>query len=775
MSAESEPNQLQRRTAAAPEPLWSLADELSGFDAGQEDVFDLREYLGILRRRFWTALSLGGAVLLAVLVFTFAQRKQYKATVSVDVEQASQDMLNFKGITLNVQPDVEQYLETQYNILQSQTLAEQVVHDLRLTELPEFRGDAHTEAEASRNALSLFQKRLSIDPVEKSNIVKVSFLSWDPRLAATIANTLVRDYIQQSIDVRFRSTSQAADFLTKQLADMKQQLQRSENELQRYSAANGIVFLNDQDKQNVASARLQQLQTDYTQAEADRYHWQSMNDLLRNGQAPPDTLTNQGIQQLELQLANLQRQYNDVTTIYKPAHPAALRLHRQIAALQQALAREQASLAGDIRDHYQAARQRESLLKGALARQKAEVNDVAQRSVEYNILQRQVDSNRTLYDGLLQRLKGAEINSGLNASSIHVVDPAALPVKPAKPVVWLNCLLGLIGGLFVGIAAAFFQEYLDNSLKTPDDVARHLGLTVLGLVPAIEDAPVAARAVLPEPRQRPSVQDDGASALAASLPGLQPHSPAGEAYRALRTTLLLGANARSRVYLVSSAIPGEGKTTTTVNLAATLAGLGRRVVVVDADLRKPQIHRRLDVRFHPGLADYLTGAASIDDVLHPTAVAGLSAIPFGHLPPNPTDLLMGGAVVELIEALRERFDYVFFDTPPVLYFADSRVLAPVVDAALLVVRAGETPRENVARARRLIEQVNGRIMGIVLNGLAPNTQGYEYYGYKYYASYRHKDDDGAGGSGSGSAAEPAEEDVEVLTALQRRARSAGAD
>lgn len=773
MSLESESGSLQRR-AASPEPLWSLADDLSAFHSGQEDVFDLREYLGILRRRMAIALSLGGAVLLAVLVFTFAQRKLYRATVSVDVEQASQDMLNIKGISLNVQPDIEQYLETQYNILQSETLAEQVIHDLRLTELREFRGDARSEAEARRNALGVFQKDLSIEPVEKSNIVKVSFLSQDPTLSAKVANTLVQDYIQQSIDVRFRSTSQAAAFLTKQLADMKQQLEQSEDRLQRYSAANGIVFLNNQDKQNVATARLQQLQNDYTQAQADRYHWQSMASLLRDGQAPPDTLSNPGIQQLELQLANLQRQYRDVTTIYKPEHPAALRLHRQIAVLQQALASEKASLAGDVRKHYQAALQREHLLQTALEQQKAEVNDIARRSVQYNILQRQVDSNRTLYDGLLQRLKAAEINSGLNASSIHVVDPAVAPLRPAKPVLWLNGLLGLLGGLFVGISAAFFQEYLDNSLKTPDDVARHLGLTVLGLIPAIDEAPAAARPALPATRPRPA--EDAAGAWAASLPGLQPHSPAGEAYRALRTTLLLGPNARSRVYLVSSALPGEGKTTTTVNLAATLAGLGRRVVVVDADLRKPQVHRRFEIHFHPGLADYLSGTARVGDIIHPTGMDGLSVIPFGHLPGNPADLLMGGAVVTLIEALREHFDYVFFDTPPVLYFADSRVLAPVVDAALLVVRAGETPRENVARARRLVEQVNGRILGIVLNGLAPNTQGYEYYGSRYYSSYRNHDDDSGAGSATGESPEtPHEKDAEVAAVLHRRIRPASGD
>ena len=770
MSLDSESGSLQRRAAATPEPLWSLADDLSPLHSGEDDVFDLREYLGILRRRMAIALSLGGAVLLAVLVFTFAQRKLYKATVSVDVEQASQDMLNFKGISLNVQPDIEQYLETQYNILQSQTLAEQVIHDLRLTELREFRGDARDEAEARRNALGAFQQGLSIDPVEKSNIVKVSFLSQDPNLSAKVANTLVRDYIQQSIDVRFRSTSQAAEFLTKQLAGMKQQLEQSEDQLQRYSAANGIVFLNDQDKQNVTTARLQQLQNDYTQAQADRYHWQSMDGLLRDGQAPPDTLTNQGVQQLDLQLANLQRQYRDVTTIYKPEHPAALRLHRQIVALQQALASEKSSLASDIRKHYQAAQQREALLQGALDRQKAEVNDIAQRSVEYNILQRQVDSNRTLYDGLLQRLKTAEINSGLNASSIHVVDPAVAPLRPAKPILWLNCLLGLLGGLFVGISAAFFQEYLDNSLKTPDDVVRHLGLTVLGLIPAIEEAPVAARNALPGARH-PSASAGPVGTLADGLPGLQAHSPAGEAYRALRTTLLLGANVGSRVYLVSSAIPGEGKTTTAVNLAASLAGLGRRVVIIDADLRKPQIHRRLDVRFHPGLADYLSGVAQVGDIIHETEIEGLSVIPFGHLPPNPVDLLMGGAVVELMDGLRERFDYVFFDTPPVLYFADARVLAPVVDAALLVVRAGETPRENVVRARRLFEQVNGRILGIVLNGLAPNTQGYEYYGYKYYSSYRHTDDD----PGVGDSASRAAQEEEAEAVLQHRARSASGD
>jgi len=661
---------------------------------------DLRSMWNILRRRLVTVLALAATVLLATFLFALSQPRLFEASALIDIEPENQNLLNFKGLLLDVDPNHDEYLETQYKILGSVSLARAVM------QAAPWPSREQGPLPSDTVALLRFQDKLHISPLFKSNLVRVSFLSRRRETAIRVVNALVTAYIARNVQVKLQATAAASQWIAGQLASLKTNLQRSEDRLQSYSRANGILFVGDQERENLATARLQQLQEDYTRSQEERIHAQALSSLARRADAVlPDSGDTRTLQALTLQLAELERQYFDVTTIYKPDHPRAQRLARQLAGMREALHREHQRLLAETIHRFQAARERETLLRDAVAAQTTAVNTLGQRAIQYGILKREAESNRSLYDGLLERLREAEVNAGLRASNIRIVDPATVPDRPARPILWLDAVLGLLAAILIGGAGALLQEHLDNSFRSPEEITRHLGLPVLGLIPASSEPSPAGRA-------GPVVRDTA------------DNGPTTEAYRALRTALLLQPGGPARVLLVSSSLPGEGKTTTTVHLAVALAALGRRVVVVDSDLRRPRCHALLGTGVGPGLADYLEHTAELEDILHPTLTTHLQLVPYGQARVNSADLLMAARTIDLIEHLRARFDFVLLDSPPILQFADARVLSPLADAVLLVVREGAVGRESVVRARRLITQVNGVLLGVVLNGVNFNSPTY---------------------------------------------------
>jgi capsular exopolysaccharide synthesis family protein len=704
-------------------------------------------------------------VFTTVGIGTLKQKPAYEGRVLVEIDPEQPNILNFKEVLEISALDVDSYRETQFQVLQSRTLADRVVQDLQLYRNPEFyrrqilfglieadperipsssdNGPPDLSTEAYRNSVKHFQDMVGVSPVRRSNLVEVALRSQSPELAARVANQFAQAYIEQNFQVKWDETMKASEFLSSQLVGLKAKLEKSEDTLQAYAQANSILFITE--KQNLVNARLEQLQVEYTKAQADRFQKESLYSLVQAGKVQdlPGFLTNRLIQDLALRLAELERDYSQLTATVKPDYPKALALKKQIDAVQASLDRQKRALAQNIVDEYRSALANEKYLAGALEEQKKEVNEIAEKSIQYNILKREVDTNKQLYEGLLQRLKEAQVSAGLKASNIRIVDAAEVPRRPVRPRVVLNLGLGLILGLGLGISLAFFQEYLDNTVKTPDEVEKLLRLPSLGVIPTfpILGSGKAVGPGLVARRRRP-------------VPGLSPAvqtSPASvEAFRSLRTSILLSASPVPKLILITSAFPGEGKTAITINLGATLASLGSKVLIVDCDMRRPACHRSTGVENRPGFVQCLTGHVDLSEAILPVpGVANLSVIPCGPIPPNPAEILSSPLAGELFQRLRSHFEYVLVDSPPLLSVADSRILSTLTDAVVLVVRAYETSYEVVRRARALLYGAGARVLGVALNSVDLRRGGYGYdyyhrYGYGYGYGYGQDAKEGSG-------------------------------
>jgi capsular exopolysaccharide synthesis family protein len=710
-------------------------------DVSPEEMPHLIDYWQLVLKRRWTVLTCLVVVFVTVVIGTLKQKPIYRGKVLVEINPEEPAVVNFREVA-QVAPtvDVDSYRETQYKILTSRTLAEHVVRDLQLFRYPEFYkshmlfgliettpakipsskdlGPPDPSSEAFRNTVGNFLKSVDVSPVRRSNLVELSFDCTSPQLAARVANRLADLYIDQNLQVKWDETQKASEWLRGRLTEMKANLEKSEDKLQAYAQANGILYITE--KQNMVTERLDQLLNEYTKAQSDRYQKQSLYGQVEAGEVQdlPAVLSNRLIQDLEEKRADLDKQYAEVTTWVKPNYPKARQVKKQMEALQSKIDEEKEAVAQNIVDEYHAAEAREKYLAKAVEDQKAEVNDTAQRSIQYNILKRDVDSNKQLYEGLLQRLKEAQVSAGLKASNIRIVDSAEVPKGPVKPRVLLNLALGIIVGLAAGVALAFFQEYLDKTLKTPDEVEHLLRLPSLGVLPKFH---LNGASPVDEDGLVPAVPDN-AVPLA---PAIQTNPESIEAFRSLRTSILLSASPVPKLILVTSALPGEGKTTTVVNLGATLTSLGSTVVIVDCDMRRPSCHRSLGVQNSPGFVQCLTGHVALNEAILPVpGVANLSVIPCGPIPPNPAEILSSPLAGELLKKLRSEFDYVLVDSPPLLSVADSRILATLTDAAVLVARAFETPYDIVRRARALLYSADARILGVALNGVDISRDSY---------------------------------------------------
>ncbi|MGB7591481.1 MAG: polysaccharide biosynthesis tyrosine autokinase [Terriglobia bacterium] len=726
----------------------SLRQPFETLDVSAEEVPHLLDYWQLILKRPWTVLATLLIVFTTVAIGTLKQKPIYEGKVLLEINPEEPSVLTFSQVVAAESRDLDSYRETQYKVLESRTLAERVVQDLALYRYPEFYQihllglidvnpdsipspsdprPADPSGDACLNSVKNFSKRLDISPVRRSNLVEVTFESFDAKLAAAIANKLADDYIYENLEVKWDEANKASEWLSKQLVGLKARVEKSEQSLQEYAQANSIVFVTE--RQNLVNTRLSELQTEYTRAQADRYQKQSLYGLVQSGKTQdlPGVLSNGLVQNLATRLAEAERDYAQLTATVKPEYPKAIALKKQIDTLQASLDHQKKVLGQNIVEEYQVSVAREKYLAQAVEDQKREVNDIASKTIQYNILKREVDTNKSLYDGLLQRMKEAQVSAGVTASNIRVVDAAEVPRGP-KSRILLSLTLALIVGTALGVGLAFFQEYLDNTLKTPEEVESLLRLPSLGLVQSfpLNGGGKSKQGKLPAvvPGEQVSI-----------APAIQTNSAAVEAFRSLRTSILLSANPVPKSLLITSALPGEGKTTTTVNLGATLASLGSRVVIVDCDMRRPACHRATGVENKPGFVQCLTGRVELAQAILPVpGVKNLWVIPCGPIPPNPAEVLSSPAASDLLRRLRSEFDYVVVDSPPLLSVADSRILSMLTDAVVLVVRGYATPYPVVRRARALLYGAGVRILGVALNDVDIGKSGYG-YGYGYREGY----------------------------------------
>lgn len=762
-----EQSKIQLYEPALPTLADRRLDLLRGYESldGTIEGTYLREYWRILRNRRWTVLSALLVILTVVTIYTVRQKPVYRAASMLEIDQENSNVVTVEEI-FQLQNVSENYLNTQYKILQSDSLAREVIKKLDLDQAEEFNppqrsgpGDTEkqdaianlvTPADAIHEQLVLsdFQSHLSITPVPQSRLVAVAFDSHDPKLAATVVNTLVTSYIQQNLYAHWEASQQASGWLSQQLDGLKIKLEKSEDDLQHYVQANDLLFLETEKggTQNIVEERLKQLQDELTQAQADLYKKEPLYHLVQTGEygALPGVFDNKMVQDLTVKLGDLEQQKAHLAANFNATYPKTKEVQSEIDRTQQFLNQQQQQAAVHIGDEYLAAVRRVELVHQAFDQQQRRAAVVAAKSVEYNILKREVDSNKQTYDGLLQRLKEAGVSAGLKASNIRIVDSAVPPIAPVKPRVPFNLAVGLAMGLICGVSLAFTQEFMDNTLKTPDDIENFLRRPALALIPsgrAVNLLRNGRRESLPQALLDGSVTAKPPSVTKGSNNGWLrvdseafQTSPLSEGFRNLRTSVLLSTATRPpRSLAFVSAEPGEGKTTICNNLAITLAQLGKRVLVVDGDMRRPNVHDFFHVNRTPGLVNYLTGDVDWRTLVQPSGLNGLDCLVSGTTPPNPSELLSSDRMRSLIDDATATYDLLLLDAPPLLNVADGRILSTMVEGSILVVKAGNTPRDMVRRAEIYVIDVGAHLLGVVLNDVDMRRDGNYYSGYGYYS------------------------------------------
>lgn len=602
--------------------------------------------------------------------------------------------------------------------------------------------------------------------------------STDPNIAAAFANTLASEYIDQNIEARWQMSQKTGEWLGRQLDDMRIKLERSEDALQSYARQNGLLFTAE--KQNVSAEKLQQLQAELSKAEADRVGVQSRYETTRTAtpETLPDVVNDNNLRELQMKLTDLRREDAELATTFKPDYSKAKKVRAEIATLESALARAQKAIIDRINNEYQEAARREKLLATSYAVQSRIVTQDAEKSVQYNMLKREADSNRQMYDAMLQRVKESTIASAMKASNVRVIDSAKAPENPYKPKLPLNASLGLLSGLVIGFGFVFVRERGDRTIQEPGDASFFLGLPELGVVPSASvDRQLSVRLhirALAAPGERNARQRPRSPASPLGLlspanpngaretgPDVSPsqklsknriqlttwqreHSLVSEGFRSVLTSIMfVGHNgSRPRVLVITSAGPMEGKTTAACNLAIALAKINQRVLLIDGDLRKPSLHEIFELDNSTGLADMLKqrelDEASTDGLICETPIQNLKVLTSGRQVGVGSDLFFSTFMPGLIARYKKQYDMVIIDTPPMLQMSDARLLGRMSDAVVLVVRAGRTSRDGAAAARQRFDEDRTRVLGVVLNDWNPKSSPNGYYGTynsNYYKNY----------------------------------------
>ncbi|KFN46771.1 hypothetical protein N790_08115 [Arenimonas malthae CC-JY-1] len=726
----------QQALALSRQQALSL-DLRAGEPAADSDEINLLDYWRIIVKRRWTVLATLGIVVVTALVGTLLMTPIYRASTTVQIERDTIKVVEVEGFTPTESPADRDFYQTQYELLKSRSLAQRVISQLNLANDPVYlemsrpspwrallgggddeeetltaaEADSREDAKMSR-MITGFLANLSIEPVRNSRLVRVHYDSPDPAYSQRVVNAVAEAYIAANLERRFDASSYAKTYLEDRLQQLKLKLEDSEKQLVEFAQREKIVDAND--GSSLSTQSLGELNSAVAKAQDERIRaearWRQAEAATGMGLA--SVLDSSIVQTLQETRAKLQAEYQDKLRVFKPAFPEMQQLKAQIDELDKQLGAEVANIKASIRAEYQAALAQEQLLKAQVGALKDEVLDLQSRSIQYNILKREVDTNRQQYDALLQRYKEIGIAGGVGTNNISIVDRAEVPTNKHKPRLALNLAVALLLGLFGGVLLAFVFEHLDDTLKSPEDVEKQMGLSVLGVIPMLK-APMTPAKALEDPR----------SAFA-------------EAYRSVRTALQFSTDTGvPRCLLVTSASPSEGKSTTALTLAKNFAQLGKRVLIIDGDLRNPSLHRSLDKPNDIGLSNYLAGAAKATEVIHATDSPHLMFMPTGPLPPNPAELLMGPKMLSLISIASEKFDQVIIDGPPVMGLADAPILANMASGTLLVVEAGETRISLARNALKRLYAARAHVIGALLTKFSAKHAGYAYGygGYNYYS------------------------------------------
>ncbi|HUF18971.1 MAG TPA: polysaccharide biosynthesis tyrosine autokinase, partial [Thermoanaerobaculia bacterium] len=698
-------------------------------DEPQQDVHLAHYWAVILKHQRLILVSIGIALLVGLLISVLSERS-YRATAVLNVEKDTASLLEI-GTQRPFSAQDPEFLPTQTRLMKSRGVAERV--------LARLEPEAASEVSAAE-----IQANLEANPIRGTSLIELSYIGDSPEQAAQIANLTADEYIQWNIESKLQAVDQTSSFIATQIAQLKNEIDAKELELQAYGREKGII--SDNPQTNVTLQNLESLNTDYSAAVADRVAKEARFRELQNASpdAIADTLSDGETAQLRTEQARLEREYAEKLNLYKPEWPAMQQLKAQIDKGSQHLwtfTRETAARAREVaRSEYLTARRREDSLRAVMQGQKGEAMALNSDAVQYNTLAVEVKTKRALHDKLLEQQAETEVTSrlrGQGVSNVRVVDDALPPGARFRPSYSRNALNALLFGAAIGLGLAFLREYLDRSLRSPEQVEQYLQLPALGVIPAV-GAPSHRRygySYLLKKRRKP-FQDDGENEEKQSvelLPHEHPRTTAAEAYRAFRTALLLSRAGGVKSIVITSSVPAEGKTSTALNLSIVLGQLGKNVLLIDADLHKPRTHEVLRISNRAGLVTILAENARPADVTVKTSFPGLSVIPAGPLSPNPSGLLASDAMADLLKSSASNYDFVVIDTPPISMVSDAILLGYRADGAVLCVKGGDTPREQVARVRDKMLRSNVRILGVLINNLEDDPTAYGGRYYHYYS------------------------------------------
>jgi succinoglycan biosynthesis transport protein ExoP len=706
---------LERRAIVPTTGLRELA--LPGEAVLTARTLDLAEiWRTIMKWRLLIAAVIFSSVL-AAIILSLLVTPVYRAESTIEINKETMEVI--KGAELQPMPmNDREYLNTQVALLKSRSLAERVARSLNLPNNASFASPDAPQAARERMAAGAVQSAVKVDTTGDSRIVKLVVESSDPSLAANIANSYADNFINSNLERRYEANSYARNFLQNRIAAVRAKLEQSEKALVAYAQQQGIVSLSTGGSANegggetsLEAASALSLNEALSVARAERIAAEQRYRQASGAKATSDVITNQTVQALNQQRAQLEAEYQEKLGVYKPEFPAMVQLRNRIDSLGGEIARQSrqvsSSASNTMRADYAAAVARENALQARVAGLKTALLQQREKNIEYTILQREVDTNRSLYDALLQRFKEVGVAGGVGENLVSVVDRAEVPTAPFKPNLPLNILLGLAAGVVLGFGAAFAIEFIDDTVKTPDDLSDRLGITPLGVIP-----------MAPKGTKVTELLDVSRSEIA-------------EAYHSVRTALQFATDhGIPRTMVITSARAAEGKSSTALALAQNLASLGASVLLVDADLRKPSF--RGPASATEGLSNLLAGSEKIRESIHQTDTERLFLLPGGQIPPNPAELLASNRLKVVLDQVSEWFDVVMVDAPPVLGLADAPLLASVCEGTLLVFEAGKTRRAAALNAVRRVQAAHANILGGILTKYNAKASGYGYgYGYGY--------------------------------------------
>lgn len=745
---------------------------------------DLMEYWQIIVKRKWVFVTFAVTLVFFTGLFSFLAAPKYKATTTLLIEEEGSRMLSIEDeFGYRRQVSDLRFFNTQIKLLKSYSLAKRVAQKMNLRSRPEWGGGARpkkslagsladvltfkwavsgnhgsSDKSSSPRAPDPYQgiaesvrSRIKVTPVRETKLVEVSYTSSSPVLASEVANTFAREFINFSVEKRYQATQKATDFLSEQISSLRQDLAQKEKELQKYGQEKELYYLNN--NESTAVNKFADVNKAYTQAQIDRIKAESTYRQLKNLEIDslPQFVDNQMIQDLKTEYTRLKNEYEEKSKVYKPSYPEMERLKARLDSMEEELRSEIQKAVDAAESDYESALKRERSLKNLLDEQRSNVAQMNSNAILYNSLKIEVENKRKLLNSLVEKQNQAMVSSrlgGLEASNINIVDEARVPQDPVSPKKKLNLFLALLFGLFGGVGLSFVMEYFDNSIKDPEDVERHAGLPTVGLIPMFSPKKNnnGGSGLLRKYRYSSEEEKEPGNGKFSEIQNIElinHHHPTisiAEDYRTVRSSILLSQAENSpQTILFTSALPKEGKTTTAVNMAVSFSQLNQKVLVVDADLRKPRLHRIFKVRNTNGLSGYLVGKFSENDVILETDIENLWILPSGLIPPDPTELLNSKRMGELIENLKSRFDIILIDSPPVLAAVDSTIISKNAEEVLMVIEAEKTSRKDFSRAVGDLKKANRKIMGVLFNRVKVRKGDYNYMNYYRYYDYGHEE------------------------------------